>query len=67
MPVIGHIQIAAVPDRGEPDQGEVHYVNLIAAIREMGYAGPIGAEYKPRTGNTAGGLGWLEAFKKVLK
>jgi hydroxypyruvate isomerase len=33
----------------------------------MGYAGPIGAEYKPRTGNTAGGLGWLEAFKKVLK
>jgi hydroxypyruvate isomerase len=67
MPVIGHIQIAAVPDRGEPDQGEVHYVNLIAAIREMGYAGPIGAEYKPRTGNTAGGLGWLEAFKKDLK
>lgn len=62
--VIGHIQIAAVPDRGEPDQGEVHYPNLIAAIREMGFSGPIGAEYKPRGRTTEAGLGWLAAFKE---
>lgn len=62
LPLIGHIQIAAVPDRGEPDQGEVHFPNLIAAIRAMGYDGPIGAEYKPRGTDTAAGLGWLAAY-----
>ena len=66
LPVIGHIQIAAVPDRGEPDQGEVHYPNLIRAVRKMGYTAPIGAEYKPRNGSTVDGLGWLAAFKKEL-
>ena len=61
--LIGHVQIAAVPDRGEPDAGEVHYPNLIAAIREMGFEAPIGAEYKPRHGSTEAGLGWLEAYR----
>ena len=63
MPFIGHVQIAAVPDRGEPDAGEVHHPNLIAAIREMGYDAPIGAEYKPRNGSTEAGLGWLGAYR----
>ncbi|WP_428646498.1 hydroxypyruvate isomerase family protein [Roseibium sp.] len=64
MDIIGHIQIAAVPDRGEPDAGEVHFPNLIAAIREYGFTGPIGAEYKPRGSSTEAGLGWLSAFRK---
>ena len=64
MGVIGHIQIAAVPDRGEPDGGEVHFPNLIAAIRELGFAGPIGAEYKPRGATTEDGLGWLATFNE---
>lgn len=64
MGAIGHIQIAAVPDRGEPDAGEVHFPNLIAAIRDMGFAGPIGAEYKPRGATTEEGLGWLAAFNE---
>ncbi len=59
---IGHVQIAAVPDRGEPDAGEVHYPNLVAAIRAMGHAAPIGAEYRPRHGSTEAGLGWLDAY-----
>lgn len=63
LPLIGHIQIAAVPDRGEPDQGEVHFLNLIAAIRAMGYDAPIGAEYRPRGKDTAAGLGWLAAYR----
>ena len=66
MPVIGHIQIAAVPDRGEPDQGEVDYIRLIREIRSMGFNGPIGAEYKPRYDSTKDGIGWLNAFKKDL-
>lgn len=64
MPVIGHIQIAAVPDRGEPDQGEVDYRWLMGHIDKLGYGGPIGAEYKPRDG-TLTGLGWLVTFRKA--
>lgn len=57
---IGHIQIAAVPDRSEPDNGELHYTNLFDALDTMNWDGYIGAEYKPRT-NTEEGLGWLKA------
>lgn len=62
LPVIGHIQIAAVPDRGEPDQGEVDYLWLMGELDGMGYAAPVGAEYKPRAG-TRQGLGWLTRFR----
>ncbi len=61
LDAIGHIQIAAVPDRSEPDAGELHYPNLLAALDEMGWAGFVGAEYKPRT-TTFDGLGWLKAY-----
>jgi hydroxypyruvate isomerase len=67
MPVIGHIQIAAVPDRSEPDMGEVHFINLLAAICDMGFIGPVGAEYKPRGGSTEASLGWLETFRRELE
>jgi hydroxypyruvate isomerase len=63
MPVIGHIQIAAVPDRGEPDRGEVDYHWLIRHIADLGYAGHIGAEYRPRAGTLAG-LDWLARFRQ---
>lgn len=64
LPIIGHIQIAAVPDRGEPDQGELEYAPLLKHILEIGYDAPIGAEYKPRSGKTSEGLGWLAEFGK---
>lgn len=63
MPHIGHVQIAAVPSRAEPDEGEVNYPVVIKRIDELGYSGWIGAEYKPRASVEAG-LGWLEHFKK---
>ncbi|MEM7274797.1 MAG: TIM barrel protein [Actinomycetota bacterium] len=59
--IIGHIQIASVPDRTEPDHGEVDYPALLAQIDELGYRGHIGAEYKP-TGRTADGLGWMRSL-----
>lgn len=62
LPVIGHVQIAAVPDRGEPDQGEVDYRWLMAHLGGLGYSGFIGAEYRPRAG-TLSGLGWLDRFR----
>ncbi|MBL4813276.1 MAG: TIM barrel protein [Rhodobacteraceae bacterium] len=60
---IGHIQIAAVPDRAEPDTGEVNYPWLLSELRAAGYHGYIGAEYKPRSGNTADGLGWMDSYR----
>jgi hydroxypyruvate isomerase len=62
LPVIGHVQIAAVPDRGEPDQGEVDYRWLMQHLADLGYNAPIGAEYRPRAGTEAG-LSWLAQFR----
>lgn len=62
LQLIGHIQIAAVPSRAEPDEGEVDYTWLVREIRDLGYSAPIGAEYKPRSGRTSDGLAWLAAL-----
>ena len=59
---VGHVQIAAVPSRAEPDEGEVAYERVLAAIDAMGYAGFVGAEYRPRR-TTDEGLSWLEAYR----
>ena len=64
LPLIGHIQIAAVPDRGEPDQGSPDYPAILARIGALGYDGFIGAEYRPR-GTTEAGLGWLDRYRAV--
>lgn len=57
---IGHIQIASVPNRNEPDDGEVNYPFLFKLLDEQGYQGWVGCEYRPR-GKTEDGLGWLAA------
>ncbi|MFC1457008.1 hydroxypyruvate isomerase family protein [Microvirga arabica] len=58
LDLIGHVQIAAVPSRAEPDEGEVNYREIFQTLDSLGYQGWIGAEYKPR-GRTEDGLGWL--------
>ncbi len=58
---LGHVQIAAYPDRGEPDRGEVDMEVLLPAIMESGYEGFFGAEYRPR-GDLGEGLAWLEPW-----
>jgi len=55
---VGHLQIAGVPLRQEPDLGELNYPYLFQLIDELGYDGWIGCEYRPRAGTSAG-LGWL--------
>ncbi|MGH6922340.1 MAG: hydroxypyruvate isomerase family protein [Propylenella sp.] len=64
LPVIHHIQVAAVPSRREPDEGEVAYDRLLPAIDAMGYRGFISAEYRPRA-TVEEGLGWMHALKKL--
>lgn len=55
---VGHMQIAGVPARHEPDAGEVNYPHLFRVLDDVGYDGWIGCEYRPANGTRAG-LGWL--------
>jgi 2-dehydrotetronate isomerase len=66
QPVIGHVQIAAVPTRGEPDEGEINYPAVFDALERLGYGGYVGCEYKPRT-RTEDGLGWANPYGIVPK
>jgi len=59
---IGHTQIASVPTRNEPDDGEINYPYLFQVLDELGYEGWVGCEYRPR-GKTEDGLGWLKPYK----
>jgi hydroxypyruvate isomerase len=58
LPHIGHVQIAGVPDRHEPDVGEVNYGYLFKVLDELRYDGWVGCEYRPAQGTTAG-LPWI--------
>jgi hydroxypyruvate isomerase len=61
---VGHIQIAGVPDRQEPDRGELNHPHLFNVIDELGFDGWIGCEYRPRAGTSAG-LNWLRGLQRV--
>ncbi|WKG02132.1 2-oxo-tetronate isomerase [Mycolicibacterium sp. HK-90] len=55
---VGHLQIAGVPDRHEPDSGELALEHLLAVIDATGFDGWVGCEYRPAAG-TSDGLGWM--------
>ncbi len=57
-----HVQIAGVPDRHEPDLGEVNYPYLFEVLDATGYAGFVGCEYRPK-GRTEDGLAWFAAYR----
>jgi len=63
FPLIGHVQIAGVPERNEPDTGEINYPAVFRLLDRLGYAGWVGCEYRPARGTapggTSAGLGWL--------
>lgn len=58
LAAIGHIQVAGVPGRHEPDGGDIDYPRLFELLDDLGYDGWIGCEYVPR-GHTEDGLPWL--------
>jgi hydroxypyruvate isomerase len=64
-PHIGHVQIAAVPSRAEPDEGEIDFRAIFHALDAHGYDGWVGAEYRPR-GDTDAGLGWTKTLGVTL-
>ena len=57
----GHVQIAGVPERNEPDTGELRYSYLFQLLDDIGYNGWIGCEYRP-AGKTADGLAWFKPW-----
>jgi 2-dehydrotetronate isomerase len=56
-----HVQIAGNPGRHEPDVGEINYPFLFDLLDELGYAGWIGCEYRPKSETTAG-FGWARRY-----
>ncbi len=63
LPLIGHVQIASVPSRHEPDGEELNYPYIFEMMDAAGYTGFVGCEYIPAT-TTLGGLGWFEPFRR---
>jgi hydroxypyruvate isomerase len=64
--LIGHVQVAAVPSRAEPDEGELNYAAVLEVLDARGWEGFVGLEYKPRS-RTEDGLAWLKTFGRALK
>jgi hydroxypyruvate isomerase len=64
MPITGHVQIASIPSRNEPDGEELNYPFLFAELDRLGYRGFVGCEYNPR-GKTTDGLGWFNSYAGV--
>ncbi len=62
LPLIGHVQIAAVPDRGKPDHGELNYDFVLRRVAELGWDKPIGAEYLPEA-NIEPDMKWLADYR----
>ena len=61
---IGNVQIAGVPARAEPDEGEIAYPAIFAALDRLPYEGWIGCEYRPR-GDTDAGLAWMDGVGRL--
>jgi len=72
---VGHFQIAGVPERNEPDIGELNHPYLFDVIDEVsaqcGWQGWVGCEYRPGRGAVAGGtsagLGWLRGLPRAAR
>ena len=59
---VGHFQIAGVPERHEPDSGELRYAYIFDVLDELGWQGHLGCEYRPRAGTSAG-LTWFAPYR----
>lgn len=59
MECVGHVQIAQVPHRHEPDvPGELNFTYIFDLLEKAGYDDFIGLEYAPK-GSTVEGLKWI--------
>jgi len=56
--LIGHVQFADCPGRGQPGTGRIDFGGVFAAIENSAYSGWVGAEYRP-VGATEDSLDWF--------
>jgi hydroxypyruvate isomerase len=68
---VGHFQVAGVPQRHEPDLGELNFPYLFTVLDEVAaqcrWDGWVGCEYRPargaQPGGTSEGLAWLRRWQ----
>lgn len=58
---VGHIQIASVPDRAEPDTGTLDVASVLSAGFAAGYEGAVGGEYLPARPES---FAWIAALRQ---
>lgn len=63
-PHIAHYQIAGVPGRHEPDNGDLPFEKIVKAVEKFTPGLSIGCEYMP-AGKTEDGLGWFEKYRNA--
>jgi hydroxypyruvate isomerase len=63
LPIIGHVQIASVPSRHEPDDEEINFPFFFKQLEMSTYSGFVGCEYNPAA-LTLDGLGWFNSYRK---
>ena len=65
LPLIGHVQVASVPDRAKPDRGELDYLYVLERIKTLGWRGRVGAEYVAETAADPD-MHWLTRYRSTL-
>lgn len=61
LSLVRHFQVAGVPGRHEPTEGEINYPYLFDLLDQLGYPGWVGCEYRPKE-NTWAGLAWATPY-----
>jgi hydroxypyruvate isomerase len=59
--VIGYIQLADAPGRGEPGSGAIDWKTVLSAVDASGYTDVVGLEYYP-TKDTTESLAYLQTL-----
>jgi hydroxypyruvate isomerase len=57
--LLGHVQVADAPGRGEPGSGTIDWLASLALLRDAGYTGTVGVECHPSKQPTAAALQYI--------
>lgn len=60
--LVGHVQIADAPGRGEPGSGNVDWERQLDLLRGVGYTGVVGIECHPTKQSTPEALQYIKAL-----
>lgn len=63
--LVGYVQIADAPGRGEPGTGALDWANMLSVLRASGYSGPLGLEYVP-TRDTEASLKHIRSVARAV-